>query len=194
MYKFKTFVALVFFSLMFAACQKEQDITAINKSDIKKDSIKSNITLSNPDNFLASSGLLTLRVDDSTYVFDAAKDSVAFVNINLDSTKFFGIAAINKAHTLSFGVSSQGIVATDVNNPIAGFQLLLSQGDKAGVQYTLPKNVDASQAGKLNITRYLQDSTLAQGTFYSILSRQSEKGLNYRRVTGSFKLHLKVKE
>lgn len=194
MHKFKTLLAFVLLSLFFTACQKEQDITAVNKAGSKKDSVNSNIALSNPGNFLATSGSVTIKVDDSTYVFDATKDSVAFVNIKVDSAKYFGIAAINKAHTLSFGVSSQGAVAADVNNPVAGIQLLLNQGDKTGIQYTLPKNVGAAQSGKLNITRYMQDSTLAQGTFYTILSKQTEQGLNYHRATGTFKLNIKAKE
>lgn len=191
MRKFNIIGAFFLLCIVFAACQKDQDITAANKIDVKGDSINNRIAFNSPDNFLATSGTLTVRIEDSTYVFDAAKDSVAFVNVKVDSTHYFGITAINKAHTRSFGISSEGIAAAEVNNPVAGTQLLLNHGDKGGQQFTLPENINIKDVGKLNIIRYMQDSTLSQGTFYTILSKQGQRGPNYFRVTGSFRLQLK---
>ena len=98
--KFFIFIALLL-SGMVISCQKDE--TAKGDTSTKADS-----TSISPDNYLAASGTLTVTVGDSTYRFDAAKDSVAFVNVHSGDSSYFGITAINKAHNMSFGISSAG--------------------------------------------------------------------------------------
>src|SRR5437868_1564894 len=103
---FKNIVFLFLLLAAFSACQKEDEVPIGLKAGLKNDSVNRAINLNSPGTFLAAKGLLKITVEDSTYIFDAAKDSIAFVSVGLDSNKYFGITAINKAHTISFGISS----------------------------------------------------------------------------------------
>ena len=160
------------------------------KAGAKTDSLSAVVNLNGPGTFLAVQGTLKINLEDSTYIFDAAKDSIAFVSIALDSNKYFGITAINKAHTVSFGISSAGVARADTNTVIAGSQLLFSGDDNPATQYTLPKSISVRDMGKINLIKFQQDSTLTKGTFYTILSKQG-KANSYYKTTGTFDLRLK---
>ena len=186
---FKNIVFLFLLLAAFTACQKEDEKPVGLKAG-KNDSISAAINLAAPGTLLAVNGILKITVEDSTYIFDAAKDSIAFVSVDLDSNKYFGITAINKAHTVSFGISSEGVARADTNSVIAGSQLLFSDDDGRAVQYTLSKYISARDMGKINLIKFQQDSTLTKGTFYTILSRQG-KPSSFYKTTGTFDLRLK---
>lgn len=175
---FKNIVFLFLLLAAFTACQKEDEKPVGLKAG-KNDSISAAINLDAPGTLLAVNGILKITVEDSTYIFDAAKDSIAFVSVDLDSNKYFGITAINKAHTVSFGISSAGVARADTNSIIAGSQLLFSDDDGRAVQYTLSKYISARDMGKINLVKFQQDSTLTKGTFYTILSRQGKASSFY---------------
>ena len=99
------------------------------------------LALNSPDNYLAVKGTLKIFLPDSTYTFDASRDSIAFVNVSSGDKKYFGNTAINKEHSMSFGISSAGNAVTNANSPVAGSQLLLSRINKPNTEYTLPQNV-----------------------------------------------------
>ncbi len=187
---FKNIVFLLLLLAAFTACQKEDGKPIGLKADAKSDSISAAINLGAPGTLLAVKGLLKITVEDSTYVFDAATDSIAFVSVDVDSNKYFGITAINKAHTVSFGISSAGVARADTNSVIAGSQLLFSDDDHPATQYTLPKYISVRDMGKINLIKFQQDSTLTKGTFYTILSRQG-KPSSYYTTTGTFDLRTK---
>ena len=155
------------------------------KQVVKPDSISSAVNANGPGAFLATKGSLNINVGDSTFTFDAAIDSIAFVNVELDSNQYFGITAINKAHTLSFGISSAGVARADTNAAIAGTQLLLNH-DKGAMQYTLAKNISLADVGKIYLIKFQQDSTLTRGTFYTTLAVKGKT--TYQRATGTFNL------
>jgi len=188
---FKNMLLVCFLLAVFSACQKEDEKPAgLLKGGLKSDSLTAAININDPGTFLATKGILKITVEDSTYIFDAAIDSVAFVNVALDSSKYFGITAINKAHTISFGISSAGTAKADTASAIAGGQLLLHHDEADPVQYTLSRYINTHDVGKLNLIKFQQDSTLTKGTFYTILSRQG-KNQAYYKTTGTFDLLLK---
>ncbi len=156
------------------------------KQVVKSDSVNTIADLNGPGTFLATKGTLKINVGNSTYTFDATKDSIAFVSVELDSNRYFGITAINKAHTLSFGISSAGVAHADTNATIAGTQLLFNTDDKGTVQYTLAKNISVADVGKIYLLKFQQDSTLTRGTFYTTLAVKGKS--TYQRATGTFNL------
>ncbi|MDB5003519.1 MAG: hypothetical protein JWQ34_1744 [Mucilaginibacter sp.] len=182
--RFLKFILIVLlFSVVIASCQKDQavDLT-LAKTGLKAD------TSNNSGNFFAVSGTLNITVGDTTYTFDAAKDSVAFINANIDSNKYFGITAINKAHTMSFGISSPGFASPDLTNAIAGGQLLFS---KHGAQFTLAKDAEPNDSNKITLEKYMQDSILTKGTFSAVMTSQDGKQAAPASVTGEFNLRIK---
>lgn len=187
---FKNIVFLFLLLAAFSACQKEDEVPMGLKTGAKNDSLSAAINLNGPGTFLAVKGLLKINIEDSTYIFDAATDSIAFVSVDLDSNRYFGITAINKAHTVSFGISSAGVARADTNSVIAGSQLLFNGDDRPAVQYTLSKYISLRDMGKINLIKFQQDSTLTKGTFYTILSRQG-KTSSFYKTTGTFDLRLK---
>jgi hypothetical protein len=189
MKRLKQIVIICLLLALFTACQKEDEkpMGAL-KAGLKSDSLSAAINVNGPGTFLAVKGMLKITVEDSTYVFDAMRDSIAFVSVVLDSSRYFGITAINKDHTVSFGISSAGIARADTNSTIAGGQLLFN--DDVAVQYTLSKYISTRDMGKINMIKFQQDSTLTKGTFYTILSRQG-KPSSFYKTTGTFNLLLK---
>ncbi len=177
---------MAFLFMAFTACQKEDERPAGLKPVVKSDSLSAVVSVNSPGTYLATKGTLKINVGDSTYTFDAAIDSVAFVAVELDSTQYFGITAINKEHTLSFGISSAGIARPDTNATVAGTQLLLSSDEKGTIQYTLPKYVSPGDVGKLYLVKFQQDSTLSRGTFYTTLATKGKS--THQRATGTFNL------
>jgi uncharacterized protein YdeI (BOF family) len=182
---FKAVLIILFFSAVIVSCQKDQQSAdgALTQTVAKAD------TSDNSGNFFAVKGTLSITVDDSTYTFDAAKDSIAFINVNIDSTKYFGLTAINKAHTVSFGISSRGFAGPELNNVIAGGQLLFNVDGKHIKQYAVSNSVGNNLSNAIYLEQYMQDSVLTKGTFTTLMSK---KGGNAAQVvSGSFDLQRK---
>jgi len=181
-------VFLMLLSGMIVSCQKDQvegDETSVNtKAD-------SSLTLNSPGNNLAVKGTLKLTILDSTYTFDAAKDSIAFVTVSSGNDQYFGITAINKEHNMSFGISSAGKALSNLTSTVAGSQFLLSHDKMPNIEYALTKYVNTEDFGKINITSYKQDSTLAKGTFYTFLAKDAKPNAPFYKVKGTFSLQLK---
>ena len=174
---------------VFSSCQKEEQLKEVSQSSLKADSAASMAAFSPTGNSLAIKGTLKITVQDSTYIFDAAKDSIAFVNVYLDNKKYFGITAINKAHTMSFGISSQGAAAANQTGPVAGSQFLLN--GKTNLQYTLSQNAGMQDPGKISIAQYSRDSVLVKGTFTTYFAKDAQPNSSFYKAEGSFELKKK---
>ena len=181
---------MVALSTLAVSCQKDESGKAVDqkKAAAKADSV---LAVSAPSNYLAVSGILTIKVQDSTYTFDAAQDSVAFVNMSVGESNYFGITAINKAHTMSFGVSSKGVANDDVTKAVEGSQLLLSPDAMHTKQYTLTRFTEPGDAGVINLQQYRQDTVLAKGEFFTFLAKDDKEDSPFYRVEGSFNLKMK---
>jgi hypothetical protein len=185
------YVSLVLLlSVMAMSCQKDTGEQAVDQKKIAL-SADSALNVTPPDNFLAVEGTLTIKMDDSTYTFDASTDSVAFVNMSAGDNRYFGITAINKAHTMSFGVSSKGAAADSLTKPVAGGQLLIMADVMHAQQYTLTQYAEPGDAGKINLLQYRQKDVLAKGNFFTFLSKDDEPNSSLYRVEGTFELKLK---
>ncbi len=191
--RFTHFLILVAAIIMTVAssCQKDP---AVNNPGPSKTSINADSSIvSSPGNFLAVTGTLKVKFNDSVYTFDAATDSIAFINVNGDDeNRYFGITAINKEHSVSFGISSAGFAFSNINRGIAGSQLLLStDSQKPALQLSLSKNYPSNGFGNLNLLQYKTGNELAKGTFYTFMAADSKANSPYYRVEGSFDLQLK---
>ncbi|MDN3547237.1 hypothetical protein [Mucilaginibacter aquaedulcis] len=179
-----------------SSCQKDESVkdldTAKPQVAAAVDSTSALNTVNNPDNFLAGKGILKITIQDSTYTFDAATDSVAFINVHSGESKYFGITAINKAHTMSFGISSIGFASANTTSRVAGSQFLFKADDKKPVlQYTLTQFVGQDDSGKISIEKYNNDNLIAKGTFFTFLAKDDKANSPFYRVEGSFELQLK---
>ncbi|MDB5137512.1 MAG: hypothetical protein JWP37_4115 [Mucilaginibacter sp.] len=187
------FIRIVCFILLLSAflssCQKD-DSVKVAKTDLKTDSTKLN-SVSASGNYLAIKGILKIKVQDSTYTFNAAQDSVAFVNMDIDGEQYFGVTAINKAHTLSFGISSLGEPAAEMASNISGAQFLMSVPGRANLEYTLTRNARPQDFGTIVIEKYNQDTVLAKGTFHTYLARDQKQNSPFYVADGSFELQMK---
>jgi hypothetical protein len=185
--RFSKYLFFIFLLLsgMIISCQKDQEV----KDDA---SAKSDSTFTSPDNYLAVKGTLKITLQDSTYSFDAATDSIAFVNVRTGDNHYYGITAINKAHNMSFGISSGGYALSNINTDVAGSQLILKpDNNKPANQYALISNATAQDFGKISLSTYKQDSTLAKGTFYTYLAKAGLGVPTAYKVKGTFSLQLK---
>jgi hypothetical protein len=169
------------------SCQKDSEDVVAATGPAKTDST---LTLSTPGNYLAVKGTLKISLPDSTYSFDALHDSIAFINVHSGDLQYFGITAINKEHSMSFGISSAGSATSNLSSAVAGSQLLLSHADRPNVEYTLPQNITSNDFGKISLVTFKQDSVLATGTFYTFLTIGNKTGVPYK-VKGTFSLQLK---
>jgi hypothetical protein len=186
------FSVTIAFMAMFASCQKDTDVK--DNSALKTSLAADSTVALLPGNFLATGGLLSLTIKDSTYVFDALKDSIAFINVHdeVDNKRYFGITAINKEHTMSFGISSSGYVHNDKIGDIAGSQFLMNPGfKKPGFQFSLSKYAGQKDFGNIYVDKYNQDSVLAKGTFHAFLAADDKANAPVFKVEGSFDLKLK---
>ena len=181
---------LLLLSAVMVSCQKEQSV-----KDAQLNQINPNLLakISMPGNYLASSGILKITIKDSTYVFDAQKDSIAYVNLYLDNKTYFGITAINKEHTLSFGISSPGFAQTNQNKDVAGSQLILSKGNRPNIQYSLTQALNMQRLSTINFSNYAQDTTMAKGTFTTYLASGIKSDSSFYQVKGEFDLKLSGK-
>ncbi|MGY4539634.1 hypothetical protein ACVW0P_004070 [Mucilaginibacter sp. UYNi724] len=184
------FSLVLLLSVLLVSCQKDSGDQQVEQKQIAvaADSV---INAASPDNFLATEGTLTITMQDSVYTFDAEKDSVAFVNMNVGENRYFGITAINKAHTMSFGVSSKGAAADSLTKPVAGGQLLMMADVIHTKQFTLTQYAEPGDAGKINLDQYRQKDVLAKGSFFTFLSKDDEPNSSLYRVEGTFDLKLK---
>jgi hypothetical protein len=183
-----SFVLLL--ALMASACQKDQGDKNVDQKKAVA-AADSALSATPSTNFLAASGTLTIDLQDSTYTFNAAEDSVAFVNISVGESRYFGITAINKAHTMSFAISSKGTAAAEITKGVEGSQLLLRPDALHIKQYSLTQFTDPGDAGVIDLQRYRQDSVLAKGTFFTFLANDDKAESPFHRVEGSFNLKLK---
>ena len=192
----KLFVSsLLLIMVMISSCQKDESVkdmdTAKPPVTAAVDSASS-LNVNTPDNFLAGKGTLKITIKDSTYTFDAATDSVAFINVHSGDSKYFGITAINKAHTMSFGISSIGFASANTTSKVAGSQFLFNADDKKPVlQYTLTQYVGQDDSGKISIEKYNNENIKAKGTFFTFLAKDDKADSPFYKVEGSFELQLK---
>ena len=181
---------LLLLSAVLVSCQKEQNLKDTQLNEINPNLLAK---ISIPGTYLASSGILTVTIKDSTYVFDAQKDSIAYVNLYLDNKTYFGITAINKEHTLSFGISSPGFAQANQNKGIAGSQFILSKGNRPNIQYALTQVANAQRLSAINLSNYAQDTTMAKGNFTTYLSSSIKSDSSFYQVKGEFDLKLSGK-
>jgi len=177
--------------LITSSCQKD---AAVNDPEQAKTSVDGSSLAGAANNYLAVSGVLKIKIQDSTYSFDASRDSIAFINVHdAGGKRYFGITAINKDHTMSFGISSPGVVYSSINNSVAGSQFLLTQQEdgKVALQYSLSKYSDQQDYGEIIVDQYNLAGVLAKGTFFTFLSRDENANSPVYRAEGSFDLQLK---
>ena len=185
--------ALLLISVTISSCQKDENVKDMDtiKTTATADSASA-IGINAPGNFLAGKGTLKITIEDSTYTFDATKDSVAFINVHSGDSKYFGITAINKAHTMSFGISSGGFASANISGKVAGSQFLFKLDEKNPVlQYTLTKYGGKDDSGIISIEKYNNDGVIAKGTFFTFLAKDDKANSPFYRVEGSFELLLK---
>ncbi|WP_219125589.1 hypothetical protein [Mucilaginibacter sp. 21P] len=190
----KCYVVLMMFLVGFiSACQKDTNEQAVlnHKASLAADSA---LKATSPDNYLATSGTLILKLQDSVYTFNAATDSVAFVNLKSGNNHYFGLTAINKAHDVSFGISSKGIATDSVIKAVAGGQLLVMKDAMHTNQYTLTPYAKPGDSGVIHLTSYMKNDTLAKGTFFTFLTKDEKSNSPFYRVEGTFELRLKEKK
>ncbi|MDB5131741.1 MAG: hypothetical protein JWR02_1490 [Mucilaginibacter sp.] len=184
-------ILCVYLLVVVTSCQKDPAVKETVNTALTTDSTK--IAFTAPGNYLAVTGTLKIKIKDSTYTFDAGRDSIAFINVHSDTeTRYFGITAINKEHTMSFGISSAGFANSNINSDIAGSQFLLSQGSNGQTQqYSLSRYSGQKDFGNINIVKYNQSGVLAKGTFFTFLAKDDDVNSPFYRVEGSFELYLK---
>jgi hypothetical protein len=174
-----------------SSCQKDPAVNepVVSKTNVSADST----TFLSPGNFLAASGTLNIKFNDSTYTFDASKDSIAFISVRVDNnTRYFGITAINKDHNMSFGISSAGFAFSNINRSIAGGQFILSTDNKnPALQLSLSKYSGQKDFGNINVIQFNQGNILAKGTFFTFLAKDDKVNSPYYRIEGTFDLKLK---
>jgi hypothetical protein len=187
------FLLLSLFLAVIASCQKDNDVKEPVALQAHTTDSVSLSDASSPDNLLASAGTLKVSIGDSVYTFDASRDSIAFINVHTDNEKkYFGITAINKEHTLSFGISAAGVPSSNITKGVAGSQFLLSPADKTPYrQYSLSRFSAEKDMGNINLVQYHQRRELAKGTFNTILAKDDKAGSVYYKVAGTFDLQIK---
>lgn len=191
----RLYFRLVCFGLLgmalLSSCQKDENVKDLTAgAAVSADTSQKINDLAAPGNYLVSKGTLKIKLPDTTFTFDAAQDSIAFVNMNIDGKEYYGVTAINKAHTVSFGVSSLGAPIAEMTSSIAGCQLLLHPSDKTSTEYTLTKNTTPQDFGTMLLDKYNQDTVLAKGTFHTFLAKDPKKNTP-AIVEGSFELKVR---
>jgi hypothetical protein len=188
------FPRLLCFAILISAamtsCQKDESVKKAD-TQLSADSAQKINVVSAPGNYLASKGTLTIKLQDSTYTFNAEQDSVAFVNVVINGNEYYGVTAINKAHTVSFGISSSGMPIDELASYVAGAQFLMRSPGQPNLEYTLIQNSRQQNLGTISIEKYNQDTTLAKGTFHTFLAKDTKVNSPYFLVDGSFELKVK---
>jgi hypothetical protein len=185
-------VALLIMAVL-SSCQKDENVSAAKDTSVQllTDSSQKINAAPIPGNYLAIQGTLEVKLKDSTYVFDATRDSIVFVNLELDGKEYYGITAINKEHTVSFGISSPGAPIAEMAGDISGCQFLLHPNEKTSTEYTLTQNAKPQDYGALLMDKYNQDGLLAKGSFHTYLATDKKTGSDFSVVDGSFELKVK---
>ncbi|MES2807046.1 MAG: hypothetical protein V4619_00375 [Bacteroidota bacterium] len=173
------FIAMICVTAVWS-CKKDAAVNYTVEKTTRTD------TSNNSGNFLATKGSLDITIGDTTYSFNAAKDSIAFINVNIDSNKYFGITAINQQHTMSFGISSPGFAAPQVVNTIAGGQLLFSKSSSG--QFTLSQSKGRGLFNQISLDQYMQDSLITSGTFNAVMINKTGGDSTIVTAKGSFNL------
>ncbi|AYL96402.1 hypothetical protein [Mucilaginibacter celer] len=190
------FLLMLSVSVAVSSCQKDSEVKDLDEAKTaavtSKDSVSAVNIINTPGNFLAGKGSLKVTIEDSTYIFDAVKDSIAFINVQDGDNKYFGITAINKAHNMSFGISSSGLASVKKSSDVAGSQFLFKVDEKKPLlQYTLTKYAGQQDFGKIDMEEYNHESMIAKGTFFTFLAKDDKSDSPFYRVEGSFELQLK---
>ena len=185
----RIFCFIVLVSAFLASCQKDENVKK-TEPQLQADSAKTLTSTSAPGNYLASKGTLTIKLQDSTYTFNAEEDSIAFVNISINGNQYFGLTAINKAHTVSFGISSSAVPIAEIDSYVSGCQFLLSSPGKTNLEYTLTRNANSEGFGAISMEQYNQDNILAKGTFYTYLAKNTKENSAFYKVEGTFELKM----
>ena len=85
------------------------------------------------------------------------EDSIAFVNLTYKwQANTMGLTAINKAHTVSFGISSSAVPIAEIDSYVSGCQFLLRPPGKTNLEYTLTRNASSQGFGTISIEQYNQ--------------------------------------
>jgi len=186
-----TYLFWAFTIFLLAALNSCQKDSSVKDPDTVKSSFADSSSLSSPGNFLAATGTLKIKFNDSTYTFDASQDSIALINVRgEDDSRYFGITAINKNHDMSFGISSTGYIYSNIKRGIAGSQLLINTNVLKPEQYSLSKFSGDKDLGKIAVAQYNEGNQLVKGTFYTFLAKDAKPNSPFYRVEGSFDLKL----
>jgi hypothetical protein len=188
----RLFCFFVLITAVLTSCQKDESVKNPNaETQLQADSSAQLSSVSTPGNYLASKGTLKVKIQDSTYTFDAAQDSIAFVNISIGGQEYYGVTAINKAHTVSFGISSSAVPIAEMASYISGCQFLLRAPGKKNIEYTLTRNARPQDFGTITIEQYNQNTILAKGTFQTYLAKDTKANSPFFVAEGSFELKVK---
>ena len=171
------------------SCQKDESVKKLQaENKLMADSAKKANPAPTPGNYLASKGILKVKIRDSTYTFNAEQDSIAFVNININGVEYYGVTAINRAHTVSFGISSSAVPIAEMASYVSGCQFLTRGPGKKNLELTLTKNATPQNFGTILIDQYNQDTILAKGTFHTYLAKDTKPSSPLVVAEGSFEL------
>lgn len=195
MRRFSTCVFCLFMLIpaLLASCQKDESVKDMKaETSLQADSAKQLNSVSTPGNYLASKGTLKIKIQDSTYTFNAGQDSIAFVNINISGEEYYGVTAINKAHTVSFGISSSAVPIAEMTTYVSGCQFLINNPGKKNLEYTLTRTAPRPlDFGTITVEKYNQDTILAKGTFHTYLAKDTKLNSPFYVAEGSFELKVK---
>ena len=183
------FIAMVLLSLSVTvtSCRKDE-IQAADKEEITDTAA----VVPSLGGYLATTGKLKIKFNDTSYVFDARADSIAFIKVDTAGKQYFGITAINDAHTISFGISGKGAAADKIEANVAGTQFLFRQNSIQQQAFTLSNKAHALDIGNfvLKKYRYANDELVLKGTFTAYLASDTDTTAQLHKVTGSFDLKL----
>ncbi len=179
------------FAVFLSSCQKDDSVSDLKlASQTSADTTQKIVLSGSSGNYLVNKGTLVVKLADTSYSFDALQDSIAFVNLTIEGKAYFGITAINKAHTVSFGISTAGGPIAGKPGSISGCQLLLHPTETSNTAFTLRPNATPVDFGVLSLEKYNQDTILAKGTFHTYLS-SDPKNTTVTNAVGTFELKIK---
>lgn len=178
---------LMLYSAIITSCRKDDDLHAFDKEKTDSTSLSSS-----SGSFIATAGQLRIDFNDTTYTFDAANDSIAFVRVDTAGNQYFGVTAINKDHSISFGISGLGEATSKAATKVEGSQFLFINQLKPSTEYTLSKSAHELDLGKLSLKKYsnAKDNVTAKGSFTTFLSSDTSKNATMYKVTGKFDISL----
>ncbi|RYY36807.1 MAG: hypothetical protein EOP46_05100 [Sphingobacteriaceae bacterium] len=181
-------VIVMLCTAFITSCRKDESLDSF--LDEKTDTTTVTTSLGS---FLATDGKLKVTWEDTTYVFDAEVDSIAFVKVDTAGNQYFGVTAINKEHNISFGISGVGAAENKAKTTVAGGQLLFQLSKEKAASYTLSREAHKLDSGKFNLKKYAEedDEVQAKGNFTTYLVHYADKDSVLHKVTGTFDLKFK---